>query len=412
MRFFSHSSFSSNSHLFCFSHQAYTLPDKYFINCGSDSNATVAGRIFISYTNSGSYSSPGQSSSLKATNASTDTSPLYQTARIFKDPSSYELNISENGTYVLRLHFQAFPSPVNLSDALFNVMTSNFLLLSNFRVPNSSNSPLIKEFLLTINVRKFKIHFTPSQETSLAFVNAMEVFLAPESFIPSNASHVTPAGSNGTYNGLLSHLVLYPVHRINVGGPTITPEDDTLWRNWIPDDAFLYYQGVAGNSASYDIVNYQAGGATEYTAPDLVYRTSKYFSQDFYTITWRFAVSKNARHFVRVHFCDIISSSFNVLRFNLYICSSFSQTTVGLNELNGFYFAVPFYYDFVVDSDSSGFMNISIGPRENSWNKTAYLNGLEIMELMGWDAPMQSEQNRKRLFVIVGSVVGGHPLML
>ncbi|KAK9283731.1 hypothetical protein L1049_011981 [Liquidambar formosana] len=144
---FSHSLFSFNSSLLLLS-SFYTLPDKYFINCGLDSNINVTGRIFIGDINSSSYFyAPGQSNiPLKATNTSIDTSPLYQTARIFKDQSSYELNISENGTYVLRLHFQAFPSPVNLSDAVFSVTTLNSLLLSNFRVSNSSNSPLIKEF--------------------------------------------------------------------------------------------------------------------------------------------------------------------------------------------------------------------------------------------------------------------------
>ncbi|MBA0802458.1 hypothetical protein Gohar_012744, partial [Gossypium harknessii] len=39
--------------------------------------------------------------------------------------------------------------------------------------------------------------------------------------------------------------------------------------------------------------------------------------------------------------------------------------------------------DFVVDSDDSGFINISIGPDSNSIVQNAFLNGVEIMEMMG-----------------------------
>ena len=70
----------------------------------------------------------------------------------------------------------------------------------------------------------------------------------------------------------------------------------------------------------------------------------------------------------------------------------------------------PFFIDFVVDSDDSGFMNISIGPDGSSSEpKTAFLNGVEIMEMMGKSdlVPMTNESNQKSVFIIVGSVLGG-----
>ncbi|KAK9285180.1 hypothetical protein L1049_024367 [Liquidambar formosana] len=380
---------------------AYTLPDKYFINCGSDSDYTVNGRTFIGDNNPNF--SHGRSKSVKDTHTSANTSPLYQTARIYEQPSSYELKMDSNGTYVVRLHFHAFPSSPNLSTALFNVSTANFTLLSNFGVRNISKSPFIKEFLLTINGTQFSINFTPSPDTSLAFINAIEVFLAPESFIPTNVSHVTPSGSNSTYSGFLPQL-LQIVHRINVGGTELTREQDTLLRNWIADDDFLLIRDAA-NSSFKGIVNYQDGGPTQYTAPDLVYETAKVLNTNFSNITWRFNVSKKARHLVRVHFSDIVSISLNVLKFNLSIYGKFSWP-INPYDIDMFKLAVPFKYDFVVDSDDSGFMNISVVPWNDSL-KTPFLNGVEIMELMkesDWVPPMQSEQNKTHLYVIVGSV--------
>ncbi|KAJ6997428.1 receptor-like protein kinase [Populus alba x Populus x berolinensis] len=100
---------------------------------------------------------------------------------------------------------------------------------------------------------------------------------------------------------------------------------------------------------------------------------------NYFNVTWSFNVSKNAMHFVRVHFCDFL--------------------------------AAPFYDEFVVDSDDSGIMNISIGPRQDSGNRTAFLNGLEIMEIMGELGKVARTSDPKNkntsVFVVVGSVLGG-----
>lgn len=397
---------------------AYNLPDHYFINCGSDSDITLNNRNFTGDINPGSFSfSPGQSEPVKDSSKSTDPTSLYQTARIYRKQSPYELDISQTGTYVVRLHFQALSSPTNLYGAIFNVSTSNFSLLSSFSIQKATASPVIKEFLLTINVGRFYIFFTPSQETSLAFVNAIEVFLAPESFIPDEAPRVTPAGLSTTYKGLVSQ-VLHTVHRINVGGFTLTPENDTLWRNWVPDDEFLVFPDAAINSDPYsERPKYQTEGtrATEYTAPDHVYKTAKEMNinssriPNNFNITWRFQVSRNTKHLVRVHFCDIISVSLNTISFYLYIYSNFSKLVDPYYSEKIYQLAVPFYFDFLVVSDNSGFMNISIGPRADSTVNTAFLNGVEMMELMeeSGGINMKSESNKKRVFVIVGLVVGG-----
>ncbi|XWS33554.1 hypothetical protein CRYUN_Cryun22dG0093100 [Craigia yunnanensis] len=405
LQFFSHLPLSS----------AYTLPDEYFINCGSRSDfAGSGGRNFVGDLNSGVSFIVGQSSPVQDASPSAGISPLYESARIYGQPSFYEFVINKNGTYFVRLHFFVSSSSNNLANAIFNVSASGFWLLSNFSVKNSTSLPVIKEFLVTINVGRFRINFIPSERSHLAFVNAIEVFLAPESFIPDAASHVTPTGSRNSFYGLPSQ-VLHTLYRINVGGLTLTPENDTLWRNWKPDDSFLFNPKAARNSDFFtDSPKYQKGGATEYIAPSLVYKTAKELNIDdsrqlnFFNITWSFNVSKSSVHFVRVHFCDIISVSLDDIIFNLYIYNKFGQRISPYDKMGQL--AAPFYFDFVVDSDESGIMNISIGPRPDSQNQNAFLNGLEIMELMKksdfvW---FQEKPKSKRtsLFAIVGSIGG------
>ncbi|PIN22059.1 Serine/threonine protein kinase [Handroanthus impetiginosus] len=89
---------------FCMSN-SYTLPDQYFINCGSPSSLLVSNRTFTSDEEShGSYGlSSADSKAVEERNLSDI--ELYRTARIFNQSSSYEFNISQNGTYVTAAPF-------------------------------------------------------------------------------------------------------------------------------------------------------------------------------------------------------------------------------------------------------------------------------------------------------------------
>ncbi|KAL4644707.1 hypothetical protein ACB092_02G184000 [Castanea dentata] len=350
---------------------AYTDPDKYFINSGAK---LYNHQVFVADRNSASFST---AKSKHVSNTSTWIPELYQTARVYRQPCSYRFEMDQNGTYIVRLHFFAYLSRrANLYDALFNVSASAFSLLTNFSIRNSSGSPVIKEFLLTIPQGDFRIQFIPSQNSSLAFVNAIEVFLANETRITDNVTRVTSAGNAGNYKSLLSQA-LHTIHRINFGESQIN-YDKTYWRKWVADGTYLILNNDSAENSNYGQTrpNYNSSLATNYTAPDYVYQTAKKLKEvsgnnaSLLNLTWRFPVSKNTSHFVRVHFCDILIDPYNVTGD----------------------FAVPFYIDYVNYSvslllcfytDDSGFFNFSISPSENgSPILNAFLNGLEIMAFM------------------------------
>ncbi|MFQ6623546.1 hypothetical protein Gotur_003583 [Gossypium turneri] len=390
---------------------AYTRPNEHFINCGSDFNFTGDDdRNFVGDRYAGVSFFKGKTGTKRETTSSV--SQLYRTVRIYSQPSFYEFIIKTSGTYFVRLHFFVPSSSDNLYNAKFTVLASGFELLSNFSVKNSpAGSPVIKEFLVNIDEGRFKINFIPSQGSNIAFVNAIEVFLTPESFVPDTAP--LAGRRRGSFDGLRSR-VLHTVYRINVGGATITTDEDTLWRNWIPDDQFLSDPTSAKNSSFFSgEPAYTSGRANEYTAPSLVYKTAKELnvedntSRQFFNITWSFNVSKSSRHFVRFHFNDIVSSSIDSVKFDLYIYDKFDKLVYPYNETRQL--EVPFYFDFVVDSDKSGVMNVSVGPRNDSENRMAFLNGIEIMEFMkesSFVVPEERSKKRTNLVPIVGSVVG------
>uniref|UniRef100_A0A1U8ATV5 Probable receptor-like protein kinase At5g24010 isoform X1 n=1 Tax=Nelumbo nucifera TaxID=4432 RepID=A0A1U8ATV5_NELNU len=400
--------------LLCFSlffhlSSSYTLPTEYFINCGSHADVfDVETRRFVGDKNSNSFTLLATSDNV----VGVDNSPpdLYSTARIFRKPSAYEFNIDGNRTHVVRLHFSPFTSQnpnYNSTSAVFNVSVAGFSLLTKFGVNDSTTEPLIKEFLLSINSTKFQIIFKP--EASFAFVNAIEVFLAPDILIPNKGPlYINSTGSSKAYNGLPSK-VLETIYRINVGGSKITPTNDTLWRTWIPDvsDNHSYLVNPnpeATNTPPSKSPKYQEGDM-EYVAPHSVYSTARQPKNNNSNITWSFSVSPNAKHLVRLHFCDIVSESTFLLSFYAYINTYYgyivNDTTAGL--------LVPNHTDFVVDSGDSGTIKIIVGPDSSSAIKTVFLNGLEIMEITNNrdTSFLHGFGKKNHVVIVVASVVGG-----
>ncbi|KAG5245726.1 receptor protein [Salix suchowensis] len=394
------------------SSESYNPQVKYFINCGSASNVELESpRIFVGDKNSNPSFSVGKSNSVQNENPLPDISPLYHTARTYTKIFRYMLDINQTGSYLVRLHFFSFSfKKTHLIDALFNVSASNFSLLSNFSVRNSSTGfPVIKEFFLPIAKGNFDIYFIPADETRFAFVNAIEAFLLPPHFFIDDPTAIPPLR---TTDGALRTL-----YRINVGGPQV---NDTLWRNWVPDDDYLTFPSLV-KTYSYDgelQESRQGRFVVKEIAPDTVYKTFKNTSIDnngpsnIPNITWRFNVSKEARHLVRVHVCDLVSPSPGTVSFYLNISANIREVidpnSYGFSEMR-----TPLFYDYMVSPDDSGYMSFSIAPNETSIKKVAFLNGLEIMEFLGSSTinmPVEHER-RKHLALIIGSA-GGVALIL
>ncbi|KAK8606877.1 hypothetical protein V6N13_052630 [Hibiscus sabdariffa] len=392
----------------------YVFPEKYFINCGSGSPETQGVGKFVGDKNPNSFSVVSGKPITDKTQQPSSDSVLYQTARFSSDPFYYQLDITDQGLHVVRLHFLPF---AELGDALFNVTTSSKSLLSNFSVRNSISFPVIKDFLVPINSSKFKINFIPAHQSSLAFVNAIEVFLVPN--LKDNRTHLSPAGSKGQYQGLHSQL-LRTVHRVAFGQSQSFNDSNAIASEWVADGDYIVVGNWANNcpyqpNLHYDdddLDNENYNAASRNFIPDLVYSTCKQVRlndsrlSNYRNIAWHFNVSKNARHFVRVHFCDILSESPNIVQFGLFIYNFSQQINPYLYTVKT---AVPFYLDFVVDSGESDFISVGVVPWANSTKNFAYLNGLEIMEFItepGLEPEISGPKRRNLVYIIVGSVAG------
>ncbi|GJU16481.1 probable receptor-like protein kinase [Tanacetum coccineum] len=387
----------------------YALPDHYFINCGSKSDISFAGRMFVGDDNNHAFVSGGE---IAVQNNSPTT--VYETARVFDKKTSYNLEADNTSTFVMvRLHFSPFSTnEFELRNSIFDVEASGFKLLSNFKVENTS---LVKDFIIPIgSERKFTIEFTPSRGSTSAFVNAIEAFTTPNDiFRQATLTRISPNGKNGETSDISTSYAFNPIYRINVGGQMINFEGDRLRRIWTPDDPYIFNSEPATNSTPFNgSPTYNGLGSRIYDAPEDVYKTAKQLNNTSVNVTWNFEVDKNAMYLVRAHFCDIISKALFSRddAFNFFVYTHYKDKIEPGNKV--FAVQVPFYNDYVVDSDESGFLNISIGAiREN--NQIAFLNGVEIMELVtGSGVVGTHKKGKKNVYIVVGCVVGGVALVL
>ncbi|GAU32361.1 hypothetical protein TSUD_44040 [Trifolium subterraneum] len=320
--------------------------------------------------------------------------------------------MKKNGTHLVRFHFFPFKAQsFDLKSAKFSVLVNGIPILSEFR---PSNDVVLKEFILKIESNLLEILFRPFK-SGFGFVNAVEVFTAPEDFVIDYGTRlVGPSGVEEYKN--LSSQVLETIHRINVGGMKITPFNDTLWRTWMPDEDFLVFKEAAKHAVSTDIPNYQKGGATREIAPENVYMTAQQMNRENsslasrFNITWNFPVARDGvLHLIRLHFCDIVSPSLNLLYFDVYINGYIAYKDLDLSALTFHTLASPVYVDFVVNSDKSGVIQISVGPSDlsSSIRINAILNGAEIMKMVKDVDNTKTVHRRKQLWELLCLIVGG-----
>lgn len=396
-------------------------PDQYLIACGSSKNVTFQGQTYVPDSGQSSFVLKTDENSVVVSSSSSVPSPIYQSARVFASTSSYQFNIQQQGRHWVRLYF--FPlsnSGQNLKSATITVVTEDFVLLNNFTFKNYKGSCLFKEYAINVTSDSLTITFIPSNN-SVAFVNAIEVVSIPDPILPDQA--IAIAGASAPFAGLSMHA-FETVYRLNMGGPLLTAENDTLGRTWENDVKYLHVNSSARN------VSINPGGihysqmVTPAVAPNWVYATAETMGNSNvadgnFNMTWEFKVDPDFTYFVRAHFCDIVSKTSNDLVFNVYINSDIAWPHLDPSSITAA-LAVPFYKDFVSNSsdDNSGILIVSVGPDIVSDDVTgAIMNGLEIMKIsnqarsLDGASPVEhllttSSSKRHRLIIIACSVVG------
>lgn len=403
---------------------AFTPLDNYLIACGASQNITFQGRIFVPDSVQVSPVLKTGSSSTSTSSNSTVPSPVYQSVRIFPSTASYKFKIEQEGHHWVRLYFHPISKSVqDLTSAPITVVTDDFVLLNNFTFKNYNGSFLFKEYAVNVTSSTLSLTFIPSNG-SVSFVNAIEVVSIPDIVIPDQALALNPPSP---FSGI-SELTLETVYRLNMGGPLLTAQNDTLGRIWENDVKYIHVNSSAVNaSVNPSIIKYPVT-LTDEIAPNWVYATAETMGEANvanvnFNITWVFDVDPDFRYFVRAHFCDIVSKSLNSLVFNLYVNSDIALGSLDLSTLTGD-LGVPYYKDFVTNTSSgSSTMTVSVGPDMMADSTNAIMNGLEIMKMSNEAKSLDgllsvrsllpdSQSSKNQTVIIIGCAAGGLLVLL
>nr|GME11284.1 receptor-like protein kinase THESEUS 1 [Ipomoea batatas] len=394
--------------------------DGFLISCGK-SRAVEGedGRVFQpDFGNSNVGLSAN--SHIVVSNAGKGMSDLYGSARVFTESSTYTIRTKQGGRHWLRLHF--FPvenSDYDLKLAAFSVVANGVTLLHRFSYSKlQENGPVVKEYVVEIGSDNLELILSP-WPGSIAFINGIEVVSLPKGQFDSRVLPI-PDGSPSV---IPSSTALETVYRVNMGGPSLTPKNDTLWRDWRSDYPFLVNPAAAVNvSTNPRSVRYPAGVSVE-IAPNWVYATAQEMADaqvvdPNFNLTWAFGVDPGFAYFIRMHFCDIVSDALGKLVFNVYVNEYTAVDSLDISsktmELSAAYFI-----DFVVNiSEGSDKLFVKVGPSTSGRvQANAILNGLEIMKLsdssqcldggcIGISHNSVSSEHKKPVMVVIFACLG------
>ncbi|XP_051134630.1 receptor-like protein kinase HERK 1 [Andrographis paniculata] len=368
--------------------------DLYYVNCGASSDAIVGNITFVADKSAAKFLSTPQDI-LANTNSNSvsqidDYFPLFTTARIFNEPAKYSFPIRQAGRHWIRLHFYPFVyQNYDMKSASFSVFSQETTLLTGF----VSRNPTMKEYSMNISAGELAITFSP-ESGSFAYVNGLEVVSVPDNLIADDASLYDPAGA---FDGLMNQA-FETVARVNMGGPFVSLANDTLGRSWVSDGSFLLNPNAAANLSMVSAVRYPDGGATADTAPPTVYGTCTKMNSDSnrnsnFNVSWGFRIDRGFRYFVRLHFCDIVSTAANQLLFDVYIGSILVAADLELSSRTFGRLSTAYFMDFVTPVMDRENLTLSIGPSPRSGYPDAILNGLEIMKMNNSDGSLAGASN-------------------
>ena len=118
----------------------------------------------------------------------------------------------------------------------------NLLSTSKFSEHNLHVDYAIREFCINIDVQTVNVTFTPSLEISdsYAFVNKIEVVSMPSNLYIKEDFPLPFVGYPSRNYYIRNSRALEMMHRVNIGGDSIPPEEDTgMFRLWIEDAGYL-----------------------------------------------------------------------------------------------------------------------------------------------------------------------------
>ncbi|KAM0033459.1 putative protein kinase RLK-Pelle-CrRLK1L-1 family [Helianthus debilis subsp. tardiflorus] len=384
----------------------YYPSDDIAVNCGSIGNTSALdGREWtgdVGTKFSLSRKQAGGSISSRAVHTSISGDPVpYLTARASRSPFYYTFKLHP-GPKFIRLHFNpASYIGFETSTDFFTVQAGPYKLLHNFSASITARAQGVisfsKEFCFSVEEnRELTITISPSNKNAYAFVNGIEIISMPSGL------YYTPEGEPGAnvvhpqrYKFYIdNNTALETVHRLNIGGSSVSPIEDTgMFRRWSKDSDYLLERNKK-------LQVYHATSMIKYTkiptitAPLKVYQTSWSTKSSYIkkttTFTWKLPVDLGFRYMVRLHFCQHEpqkKTNNGQKEFGIMVNNQIAETNVDVTNWGGG-FGVAVYKDYVTTmrgDKTTGKSDLVIVIFSKSRLVEGTLSGLEVFKLSNPD---------------------------
>ncbi|KAG5525980.1 hypothetical protein RHGRI_032314 [Rhododendron griersonianum] len=389
--------------------------DQIAVNCGSSGDSTAedtrkwTGDIGSNYITS-LHGSKGKLINSKATDQPLPSDPIpYRTARLSRWPFTYTFRVTP-GQKLIRLHFYPalYLGGFKRSKAFFTVKAGHYTLLSHFSAALTVDAlgltSLVKEYYLDVDEdQPLIITFSPSRignsDELYAFVNGIEIISMPAALYHTREGNPAAqiVGKSDRFT-LDKSIALEKVHRLNVGGSSISPiEDGGMFRDWNEDSNYLLEKSCVKPVTTTIRIKYTS--IPPYTAPQKVYQTSwslvpdKHANKTESNFTWRLPVDLGFRYLLRLHFCELeyeIKES-GRLEFSIFVNEQVVEAKGDLIHWSGGN-GVAMFKDYVVIMDGERMegkrdLPIALRPHNHEWTEPidATIKGLEVFKLSNPD---------------------------
>ncbi|KAF5457616.1 hypothetical protein F2P56_021705 [Juglans regia] len=304
----------------------YTPIDQILLNCGFSGHSTALdGRTWIGDANSKFLpleQSLNNHTRIAARQSPTAAQVPFATARISLFTFTYDFPVTAGQKFIRLYFYPTSYSDFDRSKALFSVKAGPFTLLSNFNASLTADADgdldetIFREYCVNIEEdQRLNITFTPSPTVSdsYAFINGIEIWPMPSNlyYTPAQDPGFPLIGQNDQYS-IKNSTALETVYRLNVGGRSISPKEDTggMFRSWYQDDKYLKLEhGVLFLPVNGTINLTFTNLLHKYAAPAEVYQTARTMGTESainlsQNLTWEFSVDSGFYYFIRLHFCE------------------------------------------------------------------------------------------------------------
>ncbi|KAL0004456.1 hypothetical protein SO802_012017 [Lithocarpus litseifolius] len=349
------------------------------------------------------------------------------------------------GPKFVRLYFySASYSGFDKSKDLFTVKAGLFTLLRNFSASILTDSldkkNFFKEFCINVEENQtLKLTFIPFSSDYYAFINGIEIVSMPIDLYYSQKGfikdeRVPPYVAQAPQFYINYSIALEMVYRLNVGGSSIQPKEDTgMFREWLGDTTdYLLSDGAIPCDPS---LKPKFSKIPNYTAPDAIYQSAISMGPNrtrnsLSNLTWGLPVDTGFNYLVRLHFCELepAINATGTREFSIYIDSTLAEERADIilwTDSND----TPHYKDYVVmiqnKGEGSHVLSIDLHPVSDSVFLDAILNGVEVFKLSNPDGNLAARLNmvlpqpdqktepaaikskkKKTIFIAIGSGAG------